>query len=138
MNLGLMITIAAMVAIVMYIQINKLTKKIDEDPNDTSVYNKFCEAINNELMGFKEQFLNDESLNLISKSEFDSKIDDFIKELKFIQTMNANRKDSKIWENSLFTFLDKIDKFINTNTKNGEENADRLRNNLMLTYKKEM
>lgn len=133
-----MITIAAMVAIVMYIQINKLTKKIDEDPNDTSVYNKFCEAINNELMGFKEQFLNDESLNLISKSEFDSKIDDFIKELKFIQTMNANRKDSKIWENSLFTFLDKIDKFINTNTKNGEENADRLRNNLMLTYKKEM
>ncbi|ASM37655.1 MAG: hypothetical protein SPI03_08385 [Campylobacter sputorum] len=138
MNLGLMITIAAMVAIVMYIQINKLTKKIDEDPNDTSMYNKFCEAINNELMGFKEQFLNDESLNLISKSEFDSKIDDFIKELKFIQTMNANRKDSKIWENSLFTFLDKIDKFINTNTKNGEENADRLRNNLMLTYKKEM
>lgn len=133
-----MITIAAMVAIVMYIQINKLTKKIDEDPNNTSVYNKFCEAINNELMGFKEQFLNDESLNLISKSEFDSKIDDFIKELKFIQTMNANRKDSKIWENSLFTFLDKIDKFINTNTKNGEENADRLRNNLMLTYKKEM
>lgn len=133
-----MITIAAMVAIVMYIQINKLTKKIDEDPNDTSVYNKFCKAINNELMGFKEQFLNDESLNLISKSEFDSKIDDFIKELKFIQTMNANRKDSKIWENSLFTFLDKIDKFINTNTKNGEENADRLRNNLMLTYKKEM
>ncbi len=133
-----MITIAAMVAIVMYIQINKLTKKIDEDPNDTSMYNKFCEAINNELMGFKEQFLNDESLNLISKSEFDSKIDDFIKELKFIQTMNANRKDSKIWENSLFTFLDKIDKFINTNTKNGEENADRLRNNLMLTYKKEM
>ncbi len=133
-----MITIAIMVAIVMYIQINKLTKKIDEDPNDTNMYNKFCEAINNELMGFKEQFLNDESLNLISKSEFDEKIDDFIKELKFIQTMNTNRKDSKIWENSLFTFLDKIDKFISTNTKNGEKNADRLRNNLMLTYKKEM
>lgn len=133
-----MITIACMVAIVMYIQINKLTRKIDSDPNDISVYQNFCDAIFHELDSLKERFSNDENLNLISKSKFDEKIDNFIKELKFIQTMNANREDSKIWESSLFEFLDKIDKFISQNTKNGETNADELRNKLMLSYQKQM
>lgn len=129
-----MITIAAIASIIMYIQIKKLTKKIDSNPNDISVYINFCDAISRELTALKSNFLNEDSLNLISKSEFDEKIDDFIKELEFIKTMNANRQDSSVWENALFTFLDKIDKFISENTKNGEKNADELRNRLMVNY----
>lgn len=136
MNLALMITIALAVAIVMYIQINKLTQKIDSNPNNMLSYGNFCDAICNELASLKETFLDNESLNLITKKQFDEKIDDFIKEIKFIQTMNANRQNSEIWENSLFNFLDKVDKFISENTKNGQENADELRDKLMISYKK--
>lgn len=136
MNLALMITIALAVAIVMYIQINKLTQKIDNNPNNMLSYGDFCDAICNELTSLKETFLDDKSLNLITKKQFDEKIDDFIREIKFIQTMNANRQNSEIWENSLFNFLDKVDKFISENTKNGQENADELRNKLMISYKK--
>lgn len=129
-----MITIAAIASIIMYVQIKKLTKKIDTDPNDMSVYINFCDTISKELTALKSNFLQDDSLNLITKSEFDEKIDDFIKELEFTKTMNINRNDSKIWESALFSFLDKIDKFITTNTKDGEKNADELRNKLMISY----
>lgn len=72
---------------------------------------------------------------LNAKSEFLSKMDDFIKEISFIKVSNINRRSSEIWEQKLFEFLDKFDKFIIQSAQNGENLAQEIRSNLMRSFR---
>lgn len=141
--------IIAIVAVMLYMQIQKFTNNIDENAvtdrqNDQKAlnfdknqkYKLFCQAIDGELRELKNVILYDSELkNENFKDKFLENLSDMSKKLTFIETMNSN-KDAQKWENELFTLLDRLNTLIQNNLKNGDKIADELRERLQNTFQK--
>ena len=139
--------IIIIVAVVLYIQIQKLTKNIDinilNQPEDQNLpvvtqaqkYKNFCGAIDKELREIKNIVLYDDELKDENfKDEFLENLSNISKKLTFIETMNSNKNVSK-WENELFSLLNNLNSLIEENLKNGEKIADELRGRLQKEFK---
>lgn len=150
LSVELMLIAALICADVIFLQIKKFEKK-PENSDDFSKYLAFCDEICGEIervkdlaksQDFFKERLSDkmgeispkDDENLAQKAEFLDKMDNFIKEISFIKSSNANRHNAEIWEQKLFEFLDKFEKFIILSAKNGENLADEIRKKLMKSF----
>lgn len=121
MSIELVVIITLFVAFWLYYEINKITKKIDNNEGeDLSKYIKFCDVINNEILKLLE--FEKKSLN---RDEILENIGLFSKELVFLQNSHYTNKNSLIWDQKLAQFLTKFDLFVNKNF--GEEKSDEIR-----------
>lgn len=134
-NYTLMFFVAVIIAGVIYLQIQKAALKADEAEilqNDPSRYFKFCDIIDRKLRVLRDFVKNEASLKTgVNENEILNEIANFSREITFIQTSHATNQNPKIWESKLFEFLNKIDEFLVGNFENGEEIADKFRQNLM-------
>ena len=97
--------ICVIAALVLYAQIQKITRKIDENGTlansspeaarqiSVQKYKDFCEIINGELRELKMKALYDDALkNEDLKEKFLESLSEMSKKLTFIETMNTARK----------------------------------------------
>ncbi|MDO5046310.1 hypothetical protein [Campylobacter sp.] len=142
------IVVSLAVGAILYMQIQKITKNIDENGTlannspenlkqiSVDKYKKFCELINNELRELKNMALYDDALKSKElKDNFLENLSEMSKKLAFIETMNAN-KDSQKWEAELFEILSKLDELIEANFKDGERVSDEIRDRLQNEFSK--
>ncbi|MCX2682564.1 hypothetical protein OQH60_01560 [Campylobacter sp. MIT 21-1685] len=132
--------LAALAFLFLYFSIKKLTVQIDEkvllEPIKSDLYPKFCECIDEKIRNFKEQ-IQQEKLQLKNEHTKDillEKLGDFSRELTFIQTMNLSKKNDEIWQEELFSFLKEIENTLLEFLENGEQEAEKLRNELMREF----
>lgn len=118
-DIGLMIFVAFVVAIVIHINLRKLTKQLDKKTADTSSYLVLCNEV----------------IKIISKLHEEHKIDeinDFVKTINHIKTMYIN--NPKTLESKLTECLLKLDEFIKQKIPNGEKVADEVREQLKKVF----
>lgn len=154
MNLEIMLIAALLCGFVIFLQIQKFSNN-PEISNDFSKYLNFCDAISKQIEQIKnladsKDFLKqrlgsevdkkDENSSENSdkfvdiKKEFLDQLDNFSREISFIKMSNLNRKSNQIWEEKLFEFLKKFENFIIENVQDGENLADKIRENLMKVF----
>lgn len=160
-EIGLYLTIAAMVAIVLFTQINKLTKKIDEDeangidhsknmrenfnnelvknkkiPSAQSPkYAKFCDDIKDEIEKIKKDALNFDALKDESLKEiFSDRIDRINQDLSALPSAYKD-KDTSEFETAILEILNDLENLIENNFKEPNLAIDRLRLNLENKFK---
>ncbi|TKX32142.1 hypothetical protein [Campylobacter estrildidarum] len=140
--IGIYLLITALSFLFLYFAVKKITSNIDErvlfEPIKADIYPKFCDLIDEKIREFKDRVQNQ---NLILKiqekqDEFLEKLGDLSRELTFIQTMNLSNKSDDIWQNELFNFLKKLENVLLEFLKNGEEEAENLRDFLMNEFEK--
>ncbi|QKG29429.1 hypothetical protein [Campylobacter sp. RM16187] len=145
---SMMIVVSLAVAIILYMQIQKITKNIDqngtlannspENLRQISVqkYKEFCELINNELRELKNMALYDDMLKDAElKDGFLQSLSEMSKKLAFIETMNTARNPDK-WESELFEVLTRLDELVEANFKDGERVSDEIRDRLGAEFSK--
>lgn len=122
MSVEVVSIITIFVAFWLYYEINKITKKIDENEEnpDLSRYIKFCDIINDEISKLLEFEKNSKNTDEILRD-----LGVFSKELVFIQNSYYSNKNSKTWDTKLGEFLAKFDEFVRENF--GEEKSDEIR-----------
>ena len=134
-NYTLMFVVACIVGFIPYRQIQKISDRADEEEimrNDPARYVKFCDTIDRNLRNLSDSIKNEDVLEQnANEDEILNQIANFSREITFIQTSHSTNENPKIWENKLFEFLNKADNFISQNFKNGDEVADKFRQNLM-------
>ena len=134
-NYTLMFVVACIVGFILYRQIQKISDRADEEEimqNDPARYVKFCDTIDRNLRSLSDSIKNEDVLEQnANEDEILNQIANFSREITFIQTSHSTNENPKIWENKLFEFLNKVDNFISKNFKNGNELADKFRQNLM-------
>lgn len=142
------IVVSLAVAAIIYMQIQKITKNIDqngtlannspENLRQISVqkYKDFCELINSELRELKNMALYDDMLKDAElKDSFLESLSEMSKKLTFIETMNTARNPDK-WESELFEVLNRLDELVEANFKDGERVSDEIRDRLSAEFAK--
>lgn len=140
--------ICVIAALVLYTQIQKITRKIDENGTlannsleavrqiSVQKYKDFCEIINGELRELKMKALYDDALkNEDLKEKFLESLSEMSKKLTFIETMNTARNPDK-WESELFEVLSRLDDLVTENFKDGERAGDEIRERLGAEFSK--
>ena len=120
-DLFLMLAGVLLVGSLVFLNIQKISNEMDKQNKkevDNS-YEKFCDFIIDELSKIK---CNDEI--------FDEKIDDFIREIKHIKSMNVNSKKG-VWSQKIAAVMLRVDEFLK------EQNKDLLANALKTKLKDE-
>lgn len=138
----MMIVVCIAVGAILYMQIQKVTKNIDdkgilannsdEKIKEISVkrYKEFCDLINSELRELKNMALYDDMLKSDDlKDKFLESLSLMSKKLTFIETMNTARTSEK-WESELFEILSTLDSLVEQNFKDGERISDEIRGRL--------
>ena len=134
--------LAFFAALILYFQIQKLTKKLDDEGavpayqkaaqevlqnlNNAEKYPKFCNVIQKKINALRQDILFEDALNeagdkdkgLDTLEQIRDKVEALLKQ------ENAN------WESELVEILDEIDGFVKANLKNGEDRAEELRDEL--------
>ncbi|TXE81291.1 hypothetical protein FPD46_05565 [Campylobacter peloridis] len=107
--------ISALAFLMLFFAIKKYTLKLDEqkllEPIKTDIYPEFCEFINEEIRNIKNGFLQNE-IKLKEedkKDEFLESLSDMSRKLNHIQTMNLSKKNTSLWEETLFNFLKELE-----------------------------
>ena len=134
--------LAFFAALILYFQIQKLTKKLDdegavpayqkaaqevlENLNNAEKYPKFCNVIQKKINALRQDILFEDALNEASDKD---KALDTLEQIRdkveaLLKRENAN------WESELVEILDEIDGFVKANLKNGEDRAEELRDEL--------
>ena len=134
--------LAFFAALILYFQIQKLTKKLDdegavpayqkaaqevlENLNNAEKYPKFCNVIQKKINALRQDILFEDALNETSDKD---KALDTLEQIRdkveaLLKRENAN------WESELVEILDEIDGFVKANLKNGEDRAEELRDEL--------
>lgn len=134
--------LAFFAALILYFQIQKLTKKLDdegavpayqkaaqevlENLNNAEKYPKFCNVIQKKINALRQDILFEDALNEASDKD---KALDILEQIRdkveaLLKRENAN------WESELVEILDEIDGFVKANFKNGEDRAEELRDEL--------
>ena len=134
--------LAFFAALILYFQIQKLTKKIDDEGavpayqkaaqevlqnlNNAEKYPKFCNVIQKKINALRQDILFEDALNEASDKD---KALDTLEQIRdkveaLLKRENAN------WESELVEILDEIDGFVKANFKNGEDRAEELRDEL--------
>ena len=134
--------LAFFAALILYFQIQKLTKKLDDEGavpayqkaaqevlqnlNNAEKYPKFCNVIQKKINALRQDILFEDALNEASDKD---KALDTLEQIRdkveaLLKRENAN------WESELVEILDEIDGFVKANLKNGEDRAEKLRDEL--------
>ena len=134
--------LAFFAALILYFQIQKLTKKLDDEGavpayqkaaqevlqnlNNAEKYPKFCNVIQKKINALRQDILFEDALNETSDKD---KALDTLEQIRdkveaLLKRENAN------WESELVEILDEIDGFVKANLKNGEDRAEELRDEL--------
>lgn len=134
--------LAFFAALILYFQIQKLTKKLDDEGavpayqkaaqevlqnlNNAEKYPKFCNVIQKKINALRQDVLFEDALNEAGDKD---KALDVLEQIRdkveaLLKQENAN------WESELVEILDEIDGFVKANFKNGEDRAEELRDEL--------
>ena len=134
--------LAFFAALILYFQIQKLTKKLDdegavpayqkaaqevlENLNNAEKYPKFCNVILKKINALRQDILFEDALNEANdKDKALDKLEQIRDKVEaLLKRENAN------WESELVEILDEIDGFVKANLKNGEDRAEELRGEL--------
>ncbi len=131
-QLFIMLFAALAVAAMLYLNVQKITRRIDESTAnpDFSYYGEFCEEIVKKL----EELKMNEPAEGKSAEENNEFLSGLVRELRYIESMNANAKSAEIWESKLFTILDRLDRYLSENFLNGEKVANAVRDELQSKF----
>lgn len=134
------IVVVIIVIMVMVKQIKFITQKLDAkgEFQTGEIYASFASEIQDIIRQIKydidpekdpkdPKFILNDNADRVSALE---KLSDMVRTLVFFETMNAKRKSPKEVESDLFKLLSELDSFVTKNIKNGEELADKLREEL--------
>ena len=134
--------LAFFAALILYFQIQKLTKKLDDEGavpayqkaaqevlqnlNNAEKYPKFCNVILKKINALRQDILFEDALNEANdKDKALDKLEQIRDKVEaLLKRENAN------WESELVEILDEIDGFVKANLKNGEDRAEELRGEL--------
>ena len=141
-NVTIYLLLAFFAALILYFQIQKLTKKLDEEGavpayqkaaqevlenlNNAEKYPKFCNVIFKKINALRQDILFEDTLN--SESEKDKALDALEQIREKLETLS--KQENLSWESELFTILDELDGFVRANFKDGENKAESLRDEL--------
>lgn len=141
-SITIYLLLAFFAALILYFQVQKLTKKLDEEGavpayqkaaqevlqnlNNAEKYPKFCNVIQKKINALRQDILFEDALNEASdKDKALDKLEQTRDKLEaLLKQENAN------WESELVEILDEIDGFVKANLKNGEDRAEELRDEL--------
>ena len=134
--------LAFFAALILYFQIQKLTRKLDEEGavpayqkatqevlenlNNTEKYPKFCNVIQKKINSLRQDILFEDVLN--DASDKDKVLNELEETREKIETLA--KQENANWESELFAILDELDGFVRANFKNGEDRAEELRDEL--------
>lgn len=136
-SIGIWLLIAALAFLFLYFALKKLTLQIDEKEYlalpKAEIYPAFCDSIDENINTLKAEIENETNLLKDSekKGEFLEKLGDLSRKLTFIQTMNLSKKSDELWQSELFSFLKELESLIEFYYLEGEQRADKLREELM-------
>ena len=141
-NVTIYLLLAFFAALILYFQIQKLTRKLDEEGavpayqkaaqevlenlSNAKKYPKFCNVIFKKINALRQDILFEDALN--SESEKDQALDALEQIREKLETLS--KQENLSWESELFAILDELDSFIKINFKNGEDRAEELREEL--------
>ncbi|WP_107784791.1 aryl-sulfate sulfotransferase [Campylobacter concisus] len=141
-NVTIYLLLAFFAALILYFQIQKLTRKLDEEGavpayqkaaqevlenlNNAEKYPKFCNVIFKKINALRQDILFEDALN--SESEKDQALDALEQIREKLETLS--KQENLSWESELFAILDKLDGFVRANFKDGEDRAEELREEL--------
>ena len=134
--------LAFFAALILYFQIQKLTKKLDNEGavpayqkaaqevlqnlNNAEKYPKFCNVIQKKINGLRQDILFEDVL--IEASDKDKVLNELEQTREEIETLA--KQENANWESELFAILDELDGFVKANFKDGENKAESLRDEL--------
>ncbi|EGG0462569.1 hypothetical protein IDR50_001071 [Campylobacter lari] len=128
--------ISAIAFLILFFAIKKYTLKLDEqallEPIKNDIYPEFCDLINEEIRNIKNNLLQDTFTlqNENHKDEFLENLSDMNRKLNHIQTMNLSKKNSALWEETLFEFLKEFEKLNEQYLNDSEKINDSIRTSL--------
>ncbi|WP_107770307.1 aryl-sulfate sulfotransferase [Campylobacter concisus] len=141
-NVTIYLLLAFFAALILYFQIQKLTKKLDEEGavpayqkavqevlenlSNVEKYPKFCNVIFKKINALRQDILFEDALN--SESDKDKALDALEQIREKLETLS--KQENLSWESELFAILDELDGFVKINFKNGEDRAEELRDEL--------
>ena len=141
-NVMIYLLLAFFAALILYFQIQKLTRKLDdegavpayqkaaqevlENLSNAEKYPKFCNVIFKKINALRQDILFEDALN--SESDKDKALDVLEQIREKLETLS--KQENLSWESELFAILDELDSFIKINFKNGEDRAEELREEL--------
>lgn len=134
--------LAFFAALILYFQIQKLTKKLDdegavpayqkaaqevlENLSNAEKYPKFCNVILKKINTLRQDILFEDALN--ETSDKDKALDQLEQTRDKLEALL--KQENANWESKLVEILDEIDGFVKANFKNGEDRAEELRDEL--------
>ncbi len=139
------IVAGSIITYLMYKNINKITKKLDETSRGGfEAYAAFSAKIQEYIRKIKKDIdddLSSQNPQYFLKKESDQKVvvkelTNLIRELSFYETVLAKKKSSDEIESGLFEILSKLDSLIKENFQDGEKIADQLREDFHKEYMK--
>ena len=98
-----------------------------------NIYPQFCELIFDELYILKDKITND-TFTLKpneNKNQCIELLDEFIRKLNHIKSMNLSTQNHKKWEEELYGFLDALENFLDDVLENGKDINEQIRAKLM-------
>ena len=117
--------LAFFAALILYFQIQKLTKKLDYE-GAVPAYPKFCNVILKKINTLRQDILFEDALN--EASDKDRALDQLEQTRDKLEALL--KQENANWESELVEILDEIDGFVKANLKNGEDRAEELRDEL--------
>ena len=134
--------LAFFAALILYFQIQKLTKKLDDvgavpayqkaaqevlqNLNNAEKYPKFCNVIQKKINALRQDILFEDALN--EAGDKDKALDQLEQTRDKLEALL--KQENANWESELVEILDEIDGFVKANFKNGEDRAEELREEL--------
>ena len=134
--------LAFFAALILYFQIQKLTKKLDDEGavpayqkaaqevlqnlNNAEKYPKFCNVIQKKINALRQDILFEDALN--EAGDKDKALDQLEQTRDKLEALF--KQENANWESELVEILDEIDGFVKANLKNGEDRAEELRDEL--------
>ncbi|ERJ27410.1 hypothetical protein [Campylobacter concisus] len=134
--------LAFFAALILYFQIQKLTKKLDDEGavpayqkaaqevlqnlNNAEKYPKFCNVIQKKINALRQDILFEDALN--EAGDKDKALDQLEQTRDKLEALL--KQENANWESELVEILDEIDGFVKANFKNGEDRAEELREEL--------
>ena len=141
-SITIYLLLAFFAALILYFQIQKLTKKLDDEGavpayqkaaqevlqnlNNTEKYPKFCNVIQKKINALRQDILFEDVLN--DASDKDKVLNELEETREKIETLA--KQENVNWESELFAILDELDGFVRANFKNGKDRAEELREEL--------
>ncbi len=142
-SITIYLLLAFFAALILYFQIQKLTKKLDyegavpayqkaaqevlENLSNAEKYPKFCNVILKKINALRQDILFEDALNEAGGDK-DKALDTLEQTRDKLEALS--KQESTNLESKLVEILEEIDGFVKANFKNGEDRAEKLREEL--------